>query len=94
MITKQDVQYITGLARIYLEEKELERLTSNLEDIINYINQLEKLNVEKVEPTSHVLDLKNVHRNDKLLPSLPIDEALSIAVAKHEGFFKVPQIIE
>lgn len=94
MIRKDDVQHIAGLARIYLEDHELDRLTRDLEDIVVYIGNLEKLDVSQVEPTSHVLPLKNVYREDVLKPSLQQEEALKIAVAKHNGSFKVPQVIE
>lgn len=94
MITRNDVQNIAGLARIYLEDQELDRLTKDLEDILGYIGKLEKLDVKEIEPTSHVLPLKNVFREDIVKPSLKQEEALKIAVSKHNGSFKVPQIIE
>ena len=94
MITRNDIQHIAGLARIYLEDHELDRLTGDLEDILGYIGKLEKLDVSQVEPTSHVLPLKNVYRKDIVKPSLKQEEALKIAVAKHNGSFKVPQVIE
>ena len=94
MITREDVKYIAGLARLYLKNDEIDSLTSNLEDILDYINKLEKLDVSNVEPTSHVLPLKNVYREDVVKPSLPQKEALEIAISEHKGSFKVPQIIE
>lgn len=94
MVTTKDVQYIANLARIHLEGKELEDLTSNLEKILHYINHLENLDVNQIQPTSHILDLINVYREDRIQPSLSQDESLSIAVAKHTGSFKVPPIIE
>jgi len=94
MITPENVKYIAGLARIHLSSQEIEQLTGNLEDILGYIEKLSKLDVEKVKPTSHVLSLENVYREDTPKPSLEQDDALSISVAKHNGSFKVPQVIE
>lgn len=94
MINKDDVRYIAGLARIHVPENELEGFTKNLEDIISYVGQLNELNVEKIEPTSHVLNLKNVYRMDEVRPSLPQADALKFAVESHQGSFKVPQVIE
>ena len=94
MITKNDVIYIASLARIHLKEDEVEKLTHNLEDILHYIGKLEKLDVSNIEPTSHVLPLKNVYRSDTIKPSLSQPESLSISVSQHNGSFKVPQVIE
>ncbi|HSV43848.1 MAG TPA: Asp-tRNA(Asn)/Glu-tRNA(Gln) amidotransferase subunit GatC [Candidatus Bathyarchaeia archaeon] len=94
MISDQDVRYIAALARINLNDEEIAPLAKDLENILGYIGQLEELDVAAVKPTSHVLPLQNVYRSDTIKPSLSQDEALSIAVAKHNGAFKVPQIID
>ncbi len=94
MITKKDVEYIAGLARIHLTEVEIEKLTTNLGGILGYVEQLKKLDVTNVEPTSHALPVQNVFRPDIVKPSLTQDEALRIAPQKHDGAFKVPQVIE
>ena len=94
MISKNDVQNIANLSRIHLEEEEIDQLTKNLEDILNYIEQLNELDVENVEPTSHVLALKNVYRKDTACPSLGQKAALKISIEKQDGSFKVPKIIE
>jgi aspartyl-tRNA(Asn)/glutamyl-tRNA(Gln) amidotransferase subunit C len=94
MLTPKDVSYIAALARIHVPDQELEGFTHSLENIISYVNQLNELNVDGVEPTSHVLHLKNVYRADIKKPSLPQNEALSTAVEKHQGSFKVPRVIE
>jgi aspartyl-tRNA(Asn)/glutamyl-tRNA(Gln) amidotransferase subunit C len=93
-MNQDEIRQIASLARINLEEKELEHLTKNLDDILHYIAKLQKLDVSQVQPTTHVLPVTNVFRKDVVKPSLPQDEALSIAVAKHKGSFKVPQVIE
>ena len=94
MLNKEDVRYIAGLSRIYVPEDELEAFTKNLENIISYVDQLSELNVDNVEPTSHVLHLQNVYRNDVVKPSLPQADVLKMAVEAHQGSFKVPRVIE
>ena len=93
-MTKEEIRHIASLARIHLEEKELEHLTKNLDDILHYITKLQKLDVSQVPPTSHVLPINNVFRQDSVKPSLAQEEALSFAPARHKGAFKVPQVIE
>ena len=88
------VQYIASLSRIHLNEEETKQFTRNLEDILHYVAKLAKLNVSKVQPTSHVLPLQNVFREDVIKPSLPQKEALKISVEQHNGSFKVPKVIE
>lgn len=94
MLSKDDVKYIAHLARIHLRDEEVLSLTKDLESILDYVTKLEKLDVKEVKPTSHVLPLKNVYREDTVKPSLKQSDAMSIAVVSHKGSFKVPQVIE
>ena len=94
MLAKEEVRYIASLSRIHLEENEVDYLTRNLGDILGYIEKLKKLDVTNVSPTSHVLPLKNIYREDNIRPSLSQSEALKITSNRHKGFFKVPQVIE
>ncbi|MCX5681476.1 MAG: Asp-tRNA(Asn)/Glu-tRNA(Gln) amidotransferase subunit GatC [Candidatus Omnitrophica bacterium] len=96
MITKKDVQYVAHLSRIHLSDEEVERFTKNLEDILGYIEKLNKLDVSSVKPTSHVLPLKNVFRKDESRPSLMQKDVIKLSAEsdKGKGAFKVPQVIE
>ena len=94
MISKKDVETIASLARIHLKEDEVGEIAGNLEAILGYVNQLQALDVAGVEPTTHVLPLKNVYREDIIKPSLPQSQALSFAVEKSHGAFVVPKVIE
>ncbi|MDP8265101.1 MAG: Asp-tRNA(Asn)/Glu-tRNA(Gln) amidotransferase subunit GatC [Candidatus Aceula lacicola] len=94
MISKKDVQYISHLSRIYTDDHEAEALAKNLEGILTYIEKLKKLDIKNVKPTSHVLPLKNVFRDDILKESLGQKNATKIAVKSEKGSFKVPQVIE
>ena len=94
LITEDDVRYIASLSRIHLKAEEIQRLTKDLEAILHYVHKLEKLDVRTAEPTSHVLPLKNVYRSDEVKPSLKQAEVMGLAVAQHNGFFKVPKVIQ
>jgi aspartyl-tRNA(Asn)/glutamyl-tRNA(Gln) amidotransferase subunit C len=94
MITKKDVQYIAHLSRIHLTDEETEKLTTTLEDILGYIDKLNKLDVSSVKPTSHVLPLQNVFRKDLPRPSLNQADAIKNAPESYKGSFRVPQVVE
>lgn len=94
MITNDDVRYIAGLARIHVPSEELEGFTKSLENILQYVEQLNELDVSQIEPTSHVLHLKNVYRVDEVRPSVSQQEALKFSIESHQGSFKVPRVIE
>lgn len=94
MISNDNVKKIASLARIHLQEEEVSQLTKDLEKILHYVDSLSKLNVADVQPTAHVVPLKNVLRPDIIKPSIKTEAVLEIAVEKHEGSFKVPKVIE
>ena len=93
-ISKQDVQYIAALARIHVPEDKLEGFTQNLGNIVQYVEQLQTLNVDNVKPTSHAVPLGNVLRPDTVKKSLTNQEVTSFAVEAKDGSFKVPLVIE
>ncbi len=94
MLTNDQVRHIAHLSRINLTDEEVARLTKDLENILHYIAKLEKLDVTHVEPTSHVLPLRNVYREDIVKPSLSQSNVMKLAKTTHNGSFKVPQVIE
>ena len=89
-----DIEYVAKLARIELTSAQKKKLGKQLKDILAYIEKLKQLKVDKVEPMSHVLPLKNVFRQDKLKPSLALDKVLRNAPAKEGDSFSVPKVIE
>ncbi len=93
-IDKKTVKYVAHLARIRLSDEELDLLSSQLEDIVNFIDKLKELEVSGVKPTSHILPISNVFREDKPARSLSPEEALINAPKKKENFFVVPKVIE
>jgi aspartyl-tRNA(Asn)/glutamyl-tRNA(Gln) amidotransferase subunit C len=93
-ISKEDVKYIAALARIGVPDDKLEGFTKTLGDIVQYVEQLQELDVDQVKPTSHAVPLGNVLRPDTVKITLTHQQALSIAIEAKDGCFKVPLVIE
>lgn len=93
-ITKEQIQHIAVLSRLNLSEEEKDLFGSQLSSILDYMDQLNELDTRETEPTSHVLSLSNVMRDDILTSSLPGEEALKNAPSHSENFYRVPRIIE
>ncbi|MDR3560040.1 MAG: Asp-tRNA(Asn)/Glu-tRNA(Gln) amidotransferase subunit GatC [Negativicutes bacterium] len=93
-ITRKDVEDVALLARLELAENDIAKFTDQLNAILDYVDMLDKVNTDGVEPTAHVLPLKNVMRADEAKPSLPRAAALANAPEQEDGYFKVPKILE
>lgn len=92
-VTIEDVDHVAALAHLKFSEDEREQLVGQLNAILGYMEQLNTLDTSGVEPTSHVLNLKNVFRRDEIGPSLSQDEALRNAPSSDRGHFTVPKVI-
>jgi aspartyl-tRNA(Asn)/glutamyl-tRNA(Gln) amidotransferase subunit C len=93
-ITLKEVEHIARLARLKLTEEEKILYSEQLSKILDYIEKLNELDTTDVEPTSHVLPIKNVFREDTPEPSLSTDEALKNAPQRAGPYYRVPRIIE
>jgi aspartyl-tRNA(Asn)/glutamyl-tRNA(Gln) amidotransferase subunit C len=93
-IARQEVEQVAKLARLELSDQEREKLTDQLSGILTYVETLNALDTGGVEPTSHVLDIKNVMREDRGVPGLSRERALANAPEHAAGHYKVPKIIE
>ncbi|CAM3583694.1 Asp-tRNA(Asn)/Glu-tRNA(Gln) amidotransferase subunit GatC [Hydrogenibacillus schlegelii] len=93
-ITREQVEHVADLARLSLTPEEAERLTEQLNQILAFAHKLNELDTSGVEPTSHVLPLANVMRDDEVRPSIPREEALKNAPDHADGLFRVPKAIE
>lgn len=93
-ISKDDVIKVAELARLEFEEEETQLFTEQLGNILEYIEKLNELDTENVEPTSHVLDISTPLRDDKVVKWLSIEEVLQNAPESEDDFFVVPQVIE
>ncbi len=92
-VTKKDVEYIANLARLKFDEEELENFTHQLNDILTYIEKLNELDTENVEPLSHPVENINVFRDDVVKPSIERELALKNSPDKTDEFFVVPKVI-
>ena len=93
-ITKKEVEHVAKLAQIRVSEEEKEKLAGELSVIIEFIDKLKGADIEGVEPTSHVLPLKNVMRDDVVKDSLSVSDVLANAPSQERGHFRVPRIME
>jgi aspartyl-tRNA(Asn)/glutamyl-tRNA(Gln) amidotransferase subunit C len=92
-VTRKDVEYIAELARLRFRDEELENFTYQLNEILSYVEKLNELDTENVQPLSHPIENTNVFREDKLVQSIPTEDALKNAPSSTEEFFKVPKVI-
>ena len=93
-LDRDHLLHLARLARLDLTEAELEALRPRLQAIIEYVDQLKKLDVEGVPPLDNVVDLANPRRADDPRPGLPSEAALSNAPAAAGPYFTVPRIID
>ena len=93
-ITEDEARHIVKLARLSLSEDELLTYSGQLNTIIGHVEQLNKLDTIGIEPTSHVLPITNVIRDDAHTPSLSNEEVLKNAPDPADNFYRVPKIIE
>jgi aspartyl-tRNA(Asn)/glutamyl-tRNA(Gln) amidotransferase subunit C len=91
---KVDIEKVARLARLELSEEEKVTFGNQLEQILTYMEQLNRLDTTGVEPTSHAIPLHNAFREDETRPSFPQEEVLGISPDQEDGHFKVPRIIE
>jgi aspartyl-tRNA(Asn)/glutamyl-tRNA(Gln) amidotransferase subunit C len=93
-ITREDVEKVALLSRLEVAGDDIAKFTGQLNAILDYVEVLNKVDTAGVEPTAHVLPLKNVMRPDAARTSLPREEALANAPEQEDGYFKVPKILE
>ncbi|MFC4323982.1 Asp-tRNA(Asn)/Glu-tRNA(Gln) amidotransferase subunit GatC [Litchfieldia salsa] len=93
-ISIDQVKHVANLARLAVTEDEAKMFAKQLDDIITFAEQLNELDTENVAPTSHVLPMKNVLREDVAKPGLPVEEVLKNAPDTKDGHIRVPSIIE
>ncbi len=93
-LTKEAVTKVALLSRLKLSDAELELFTTQLGQVLGYVELLNELNTNDVAPMAHVADIANVFRPDELQPSLPRAAALANAPKSDGKYFIVPQILE
>ncbi|MDD5634795.1 MAG: Asp-tRNA(Asn)/Glu-tRNA(Gln) amidotransferase subunit GatC [Candidatus Omnitrophica bacterium] len=94
-VTEDIVQYVANLSRLSFAASEVPKFQEQLSNILGYVDQLNEVDTENTQPTSHALSsMKNVFREDTPYKSLPLEEVLKNAPAREGKFFKVPKIIK
>jgi len=90
MIDREQVLHVARLARLRLTDDEVERMSSELSTILDHIEKISELDLENVEPTSHVVEVENVLRADEPRESWPRERILDPAPDPADGGFRVP----
>lgn len=93
-ITPEEVEHVANLARLEFNEEEIDQFTHQLGRILDYIGKLNELDTADVPPTSHVLPIHNVSKEDAVKPSYDRELVFATAPETEEGHFEVPKVIE
>ena len=93
-LTRADVEKVALLARLRFDDAQLDSMTSELQQIVAYVDHLGEVNTDNVEPMAHAVPLTNVLRADEVRPSIPQEAALANAPKQANGLFIVPKIVE
>jgi aspartyl-tRNA(Asn)/glutamyl-tRNA(Gln) amidotransferase subunit C len=93
-LSQAEVEHIALLSRLQLTKEERERMTTQLNDIMRFFEQLGELDTGNIEPTSHVIPMSNVLRADQVRPSLPVEDVVENAPQRAGDTFRVPRVVE
>jgi len=93
-IDKDTVKHISKLARISLDEKKVDSLSKDLTSIMRFIESLNKLNTDKIEPLTSIINTSLKSRKDEVKDGKIRDQILKNSPEKNEEFFVVPKVIE
>lgn len=91
---KDPISKIVELARLKFQEKELEKFSQKAKNVLDYIEQLKKLDTSKIEPTSHAIEIVNAFRQDNQEKFQNTQKILDIAPAQKDNLFEVPKVID
>jgi len=93
-VTLEDVRVVATLARLQFDPAEEERLTLELNRILDYMAKLNELDTENVEPTSHVVPIANAFRADEVVEFPDPEAMVASAPQRQESYYRVPKVIE
>ena len=93
-VTRETIEHVADLARLNLTENEKKRLTSEMEQIISYMDKLNELDTSDIKPMEHVIPIWNVLREDIAEKSYDREKMLANAPLSEDGCFKVPRVVE
>ena len=89
---QQKIQKLAKLARLNLDDKEVEEMVLDFDKMLSFINKLEEVNVNDLQPLIHIHSIKNNYRTDKVLQSTNKKELINLAPEKNSDYFKVPKV--
>jgi aspartyl-tRNA(Asn)/glutamyl-tRNA(Gln) amidotransferase subunit C len=92
-LTRQEVERVSLLARLRLTDAELDTMTAQLGQVVDYVAQLSELDTQNVAPMAHAIEVSNVFRADDVRPSLDRSEALANAPHHDDQFYLVPAVL-
>lgn len=93
-VSNENVLHIANLSKLYISDDKLEKYTKDLSNVVDLANSLEKVDVNGVNPTNHILDIKNVFRKDAVEFSCKRDDILKNAPDAQGGCVSVPKVVE
>lgn len=93
-VDKKTVEYVAELARIELSEEEKGLYSEQMSTILAFFDRLKEVDTERVQPTSHVIELLNAYRRDQVLPGPGVEAVLESAPDRAGRFFRVPKILD
>jgi len=93
-VNAKDVEHVAKLARLGLMEDEKKRFTQQLSRILDYAETINKLDTKNVSPTSHAIPMKNIFREDKVVPCENLKDIVANAPKEDNNMFSVPRIME
>jgi aspartyl-tRNA(Asn)/glutamyl-tRNA(Gln) amidotransferase subunit C len=92
-LTRADVEKVSLLGRLLLSDAELDTMTSQLTRVVGYVEQLNEVQTDGVQPMAHAVEMHNVFRDDVLAESLPRDAALANAPKRDSECYRVPAVL-
>ncbi|MGE5328342.1 MAG: Asp-tRNA(Asn)/Glu-tRNA(Gln) amidotransferase subunit GatC [Deltaproteobacteria bacterium] len=93
-LTVQEIEHVANLARLELTPEEKEKMMKDLAAIIDFADKLSEVNTDGIEPTAHILDMKNVFRKDETRPSYDVTDIIRNAPESTDNCIKVPKVVE
>ena len=93
-LSQQQVEHVAKLSRLKLKAADVERYSRQISSILDYVAQLQEVNVEGLVPMAHPLPLHSVMREDVVKPSLSVEQVLANAPGKEGPFFTVPKVLD
>ncbi|MFA7288738.1 MAG: Asp-tRNA(Asn)/Glu-tRNA(Gln) amidotransferase subunit GatC [Melioribacteraceae bacterium] len=92
-VNKKDVEHIASLAKLKFDEDELSSITDDLNNILGYVEKLNELNTDNIEPLYYPIEYENVLRDDVEIKSIPTEKGLENAPDRTDEHFRVPKVI-